>query len=149
MDRSDLAAFLAGERSDEVAFFLSEDVVSDPDSLGEYAVDGGVLLVVDGERGRRLFGDLTGADAMGFAQTAMGRTGSIDDDLTGGACPDGPGDEHRVRIVFAFAEEQNDEVDGIYSEGDVIHAYAQCACGAAYSDRWLVGGDGDGADGGT
>ncbi|MDY6818428.1 MAG: DUF5807 family protein [Halobacteriales archaeon] len=139
MDRSDLTAFLAGERPDDVAFFLADDVLSSPESLAEYAVEGGVLLVVDGERGRNLFSELTGTDAMGFAQTAMGRTGSIDDDLTGGDCPDGPGDAHEVRIIFAFAEEQNDEVGGIYAEGDVIHAYAHCACGAAYSDRWIVG----------
>jgi hypothetical protein len=29
-------------------------------------------------------------------------------------------------------------VGGVYAEGDVVHAYAQCACGTAYSDRWVV-----------
>ncbi|WP_214676352.1 DUF5807 family protein, partial [Escherichia coli] len=38
----------------------------------------------------------------------------------------------------AFAEAQNEEVGGIYAEGDVIHAYAKSSEGAAFSDRWVV-----------
>ena len=46
---------------------------------------------------------------------------------------------HDTRFVFAFAEEQNEEVEGLYNEGDVIHAYVQCTCGTAYSEKWLAG----------
>ncbi|MWV63722.1 hypothetical protein GRS48_02625 [Halorubrum sp. JWXQ-INN 858] len=47
--------------------------------------------------------------------------------------------DHEVRFVFAFAEGQNEEVGGIYAEGDVVHAYAHCACGESYSHKWVVG----------
>ncbi|MFW6382849.1 MAG: DUF5807 family protein, partial [Haloferacaceae archaeon] len=65
--------------------------------------------------------------------------GLIDADLTGGTCPEeASGGEHTPRFVFAFAEERNEEVGGIYAEGDVIHAYAHCECGTSYSDKWVV-----------
>ncbi|MFP9191338.1 DUF5807 family protein [Natronosalvus vescus] len=135
-------AFLAGERLEDVALFLAESYVSD-DRLADYGetVEGGVLIVVDGERGRNAFNAATGTDAMGFARQAMEHEGIIDDDLAGGTCPDNPDEgDHAVQFVFAFAEAQNEDVGGVYGEGDVIHAYARCTCGTAYSDRWVVQG---------
>ena len=134
------AQFLAGERPDDVALFLADSYVSD-DRLEQFGdrVDDGVVIVVDGERGRNAFQAATGTGAMEFAKSAMGREGGIDDDLAGGTCPDAAeGGDHAVQFVFAFAEEQNEDVGGIYAEGDVVHAYAQCTCGTAYSDRWNV-----------
>ena len=97
-------------------------------------------MIVDGESGRNAFEAATGTDAMGFAKTAMQREGEIVRDLTDGTCPnaeaDSGGEEHEPQFIFAFAEEQNEDVGGIYAEGPVVHAYAQCACGTAYSDRW-------------
>ncbi len=43
-----------------------------------------------------------------------------------------------MKFIFSFAEAQNEEVGGIYEEGDVVHAYAKCTCGTTYSDRWVV-----------
>ncbi|WP_408957135.1 DUF5807 family protein [Natrinema sp. 74] len=130
--------FLAGERPDDVALFLADSYVSD-DRLERFGdrVDDGMLIVVDGESGRSAFQAATGTGAMEFAKSAMSNEGEIDDGLTDGRCPDADdGEEHAVQFVFAFAEEQNEEVGGIYAEGDVVHAYAQCSCGTAYSDRW-------------
>ncbi len=132
--------FLAGERLDDVALFLSDSFVED-DRLERFGerVDGGTLIVVDGERGRNAFQAATGVGAMEFAGSAMGVDGLVDGDLTGGTCPDeADGGDHDVQFVFAFAEAQNEEVGGIYADGDVVHAYAQCTCGTAYSDRWTV-----------
>lgn len=159
------AEFLAAERPDDVALYLADSYVSD-DRLERFGerVDGGVLLVVDGERGRNAFRAATGTGAMEFAGKAMKVDGDIDADLTGGTCPNqGAADsttgknaegveddedhvtegaesdeDHATQFVFAFAEEQNEEVGDLYAEGDVVHAYAQCSCGAAYSDRWVV-----------
>ena len=133
--------FLAGKRPDDVALFLADSFVEDErlESYGQ-PVDGGILIVVDGESGRNAFEAATGTGAMEFAGAAMGIEGIIDDDLTGGTCPDEPeGGDHDVEFVFAFAEEQNEEVGGIYADGDVIHAYAMCSCGLAYSDKWVAG----------
>ncbi|MFB6172769.1 MAG: DUF5807 family protein [Haloarculaceae archaeon] len=138
------AAFLRGDRPDDVLVYLPDRSVSDPDALadhGERAADG-TVLVLPGERGRAAFQRATGIDPMTFAQRAMQTEGEIDPDCTGGTCPaadpgDPPGD-HRIRFVFAFAEEQNEEAGGRYAAGDVVHAYAHCSCGAAYSDRWVV-----------
>jgi len=132
--------FLAGERPDDVALFLADSYVSD-DRLEQFGerVDNGTLIVVDGERGRNAFKAATGTGAMEFAKSAMSTEGEIDDDLAGGQCPDADVDgdaEHAVQYVFAFAEEQNESVGGIYADGDVVHAYAQCTCGTAFSDRW-------------
>ncbi|RQH03542.1 DUF5807 family protein [Natrarchaeobius oligotrophus] len=132
--------FLAGERLDDVALYLADSYVSD-DRLERFGtrVDDGVLIVVDGERGRNAFRAATGTGAMEFAQSAMGLEGIVDDELTDGQCPEAPGDDdHEVQFVFAFAEERNEDVGGIYAEGDVVHAYARCSCGTAYSDRWNV-----------
>lgn len=134
--------FLAGERLDDVLLYLAEDALSGSERIAEHGEEagGGYVLVLDGEQGRNVFATATGMDAMQFAQRAMGSDGEIDADLAGSVCPhaDEAG-EHATRIVFAFAEGQNDDVEGIYNEGDVIHAYAHCTCGAAYSDRWVVG----------
>jgi|AntRauTorcE11898_2_1112593.scaffolds.fasta_scaffold03444_4 hypothetical protein len=150
--------FLAGERLEDVALFLAEDQLDESGKLAEAGeeVDGGVVLVRPGEQGRKLFSAGTGQDAMAFAKEAMGeggsidersssanqnakRSGSVDADLTGGECPAGDGDEHQVTYVFAFAEAENHDVGGMYADGDVIHAYAKCACGESYSEKWVVG----------
>ena len=145
-DQRTVDAFLAGDRPDDVALFLAESYVSDA-RLAEFGmtVDDGTLIVVDGERGRGAFQAATGTGAMEFAGGAMKREGEIDRTLTGGVCPDegededGNGDgDHTIQFLFAFAEAQNEEVGGLYADGPVIHAYAQCACGTAYSDRWLA-----------
>jgi hypothetical protein len=138
MSDTDLDAFLAGDRLDHVALYLTDDYLDDEGTLADYgtAVDGGVVLVVPGEKGRRLFSAGTGMDAMEFAKQAMGTEGTVDRDLKGGTCPDcGEG----AAFVLAFAEARNEEVGGIYAEGDVIHAYAACPDGTAFSDRWIVG----------
>jgi hypothetical protein len=138
MSDDDLDAFLAGDRLDHVALYLTDDYLDDEGTLADYgtAVDGGVVLVVPGEKGRSLFSAGTGMDAMEFAKQAMGTEGAVDRDLKGGTCPDcGEG----AAFVLAFAEAQNEEVGGIYAEGDVIHAYAACPDGTAFSDRWVVG----------
>jgi hypothetical protein len=137
---SSLQEFLAGERPEDVAFYLAESFVDDPAALADHGelVDGGVVVVVDGERGRSAFQSAAGVDPMQFSQAAMGTESHVDRDLTGGDCPEGDGDGHRVRFVFAFAEEQNEDVGDLYAEGDVVHAYARCDCGASYSDRWVA-----------
>ncbi|MFC4439508.1 MULTISPECIES: DUF5807 family protein [Natrialbaceae] len=132
------AEFLAGERPDDVALFLADSYVSDErfEKFGD-PVENGIVMVVDGESGRNAFEAATGTDAMGFAKTAMQREGAIVEDLTDGTCPNADDDErHEPQFIFAFAEEQNEDVGGIYAEGAVVHAYAQCTCETAYSDRW-------------
>ncbi|WP_276273818.1 DUF5807 family protein [Haloarcula litorea] len=134
--------FLAGERPEDVLFFLHEDAVSNPGALAEYAdaVGDGHVLVLPGDDGRSAFQSATGIDPMALAQEAMDTEGDVHDDLTGGACPAaGEGETHGTRFVFAFAEEQNEDVGGIYADGDVIHAYAVCECGQRYSDKWVAG----------
>ncbi|WP_158853476.1 DUF5807 family protein [Halorhabdus sp. CUG00001] len=141
---TDREAFLAGDRPDDVAVFLHEAAVSNPEALESYAesVEGGVVLVLPGEDGRSAFQSATDIDPMALAQEAMDTEGHIDDDLTGGTCPvaeDDPDGDHTVRFVFAFAEAQNEDVGGLYADGDVIHAYAACACGQRYSEKWVAG----------
>jgi len=136
--------FLAGQRPEDVAFFLHEDAVKNLDALEDYAetVEDGVVLVLPGENGRNAFQTAAGTDPMELAQAAMDTKGTIAPDLTGGSCPvaeDDPDADHTTRFVFAFAEEQNEEVGGIYAEGDVVHAYAVCNCGQRYSQKWVVG----------
>jgi hypothetical protein len=154
-------AFLAGERPGDVAMVLADSYLRNAEALADRAdrVDGGYVIVVDGERGRRLFPKVAGGAPMEFAQEATKREGTVDRDLAGGACPaaeedgtdgddaaggDGEGEAHAVRFVLAFAQEQTDDVGGPYEEGDVIHAYARCSCGVAYSDRWVAGDEADG-----
>ena len=133
---SKLDEFLAGDRLDDVALFLTHDYLDSEGRLATYgeAVDGGVVLVVDGEQGRSLFKSGTGMDAMQFAKEAMDTAGDIDRDLAGGTPPDGG----EIQFIFAFAEARNEEVGGLYAEGDVIHAYAYSTDGTAFSDRWVV-----------
>lgn len=128
--------FLVGERPEDVALYLADSFV-DGDGLARHGerVDGGVVLVVEGEQGRSVFKTATGMDAMGFAKQAMGTDGDIARDLSGGDCPDCDGNP---QFIFAFAEEQNEEVGGLYAEGDVVHAYAYCDCGTAYADKWVA-----------
>jgi len=142
-------SFLAGDSPDDVLMYLSETAVSNVETLAKRGerVPGGVVLVVDGERGRAAFERAVGVDPMAFAGTAMRTEGRIDPDCTGGVCPDaetggpvmGNDTDHSIRFLFAFAEERNEEAGGLYAEGDVVHAYAQCSCGAAYSEKWVAG----------
>lgn len=141
---SKLDEFLAGERLEDVALYLTHDYLDEGGKIANYGedVENGVVLVVPGDDGRGMFSAGTGMDAMEFAQSAMGEGGAVDPDLSGGDCPaadDEPDENHGVKFVFAFAEAQNEEVGGLYAEGDVIHAYAQCECGERYSDRWVTG----------
>ncbi|MFC7323640.1 DUF5807 family protein [Halorubrum rutilum] len=143
---SKLDAFLAGERLDDVVFYLNDAYLDDDSRLRNVGTetDGGVRLILDGETGRSAFEAGTGMGAMEFAKTAMGAEGEIARSLDGGECPfaddaGGDPDGHAVSFVFAFAEAQNEEVGGLYAEGDVVHAYARCACGESYSHKWIVG----------
>ena len=163
---SELDEFLAGDRPDDVVLFLSDAFLEADSALYDMGTetDEGVVLVVEGEKGRRAFQAGTGMEAMQFAKTAMGTDGEIAPDLSGGVCPaaegaDGAGHEagtadagpadretetddavadHRTEFIFAFAEAENPEVGGLYAEGDVVHAYVACSCGATYSDKWVA-----------
>jgi hypothetical protein len=136
--------FLAGERPDDVLLYFNEQDVDGIESLvdlGE-AVETGAVLVVDGEQGRGAFQSATGVDPLSLPNVAERTENAIDPTLTDGDCPEDDGDEaetHRVKFLFAFAEEQNEEVGDIYAEGDVIHAYAVCTCGTTYGERWVAG----------
>jgi hypothetical protein len=125
--------------------YLADDAVSNPGALethGERA-DGGTVLVLPGDRARDVFGRAAGIDPMALAREAMDTEGEVWRDCTGGVCPareeDGGGSAHRARLVFAFAEAQNEDVGGLYAEGSVIHAYVACACGERYSEKWVAG----------
>ena len=133
-------SFLAGDRPDDVLVYLHEGGVGSVGHLLEIGtrVEDGIVLVLPGTEGKAAFGSATGLDPMEFAGAAMDTDGDIDDDCTGGTCPEGDGDDHYARFVFAFAEEQNDGVGGLYAEGDVMHAYAACDCGTTYSEKWVV-----------
>jgi hypothetical protein len=142
---TDREQFLAGDRPDDVCFFLHEAAVSGIDALagrGE-RTDRGVVLVVPGDTGREAFQSVTGIDPMGFAQEAMEAEGEVRRDLTGGVCPERDAREpetgHEARLLFAFAEAENEAAGGLYAEGDVIHAYVACECGARYSEKWVAG----------
>ena len=137
---SRLAAFLAGDHVDDIAIVLSDGFVENREALEGHAesVDGGLALVLPGERGRAVFERVTGSDPMAFARAAN-REGRVDRDLAGGDCPEGDGtSDHHPAILLAFAESRNEEAGGLYAEGDVIHAYVRCACGTRYSDRWVA-----------
>jgi len=158
---TDREQFLAGDRPDDVCFFLHEAAVSGIDALSDRGerTDEGVVLVVPGDAGPEAFQSATGIDPMAFAREAMDTEGEVRRDLTGGVCPEcrgrdstGEGNEaadgtddrgadgHEARLLFAFAEERNEAAGGLYAEGDVIHAYVACECGARYSEKWLAGG---------
>lgn len=143
---SNLDEFLAGERLDDVVFYVSDAYLDDDSRLRQVGEEtaGGVRLILDGETGRSAFQAGTGMGAMEFAKTAMNAEGEIARSLDDGACPfaDDAGDDadpHEIRFVFAFAEAQNEEVGGLYAEGDVVHAYAHCTCGESYSHKWVIG----------
>ncbi|XVH32694.1 DUF5807 family protein [Haloferacaceae archaeon DSL9] len=142
---SNLAEFLAGERLDDVAIYISEEYLDENLMVANYGeeVETGTVLVVPGDEGRAAFSQGTGLDPMRFAGAAMGREGQIHERLDGGVCPDDdetePEDEHRVEFIFAFAEAENQEVGGLYADGDVIHAYAHCSCGTNFSQKWIAG----------
>lgn len=141
---SKLEEFLSGERPDDVALFITYDHLDEQGKIANYGedVDDGVVIVVPGDDGRQMFAAGTGLDAMEFARKAMGTEGNIDRDLGGGTCPNADaGGDHRAKFIFAFEEEQNEEVGGLYAEGEVVHAYAQCTCGTSYSDRWVASGE--------
>ena len=140
---SKLDEFLAGDRHEDVALFLTDEYLDSDGNLrrlGEEVADG-YVLVVNGDDGRSAFSAGTGMDAMEFSRTAMEEDGHVDRDLGGGECPaaDGDDEDHRAEFIFAFSEAQNEEVGGLYARGEVVHAYAHCACGANYSDKWVVG----------
>lgn len=141
MDKLD--EFIAGERLEDVAIYIDEGQLGDDHNLGDAGaeVDTGIILVVPGEAGRNAFQQATGIGAMEFAKEAMGRDGKIESTLAGGICPDDDGDdgEHTIEFVLSFAEAENEEVGGLYAEGDVIHAYAHCSCGVNFSQKWLAG----------
>lgn len=136
-------AFLAGERHEDIAVFIHADAATDLDALADHGtdVDDGMVIVVPGDRGRSVFQSVAGLDPMGLASEARGTEGDVDRDLAGGDCPaaaERSDEAHHARFVFAFSEAQNEDVDGIYTEGDVVHAYVQCACGETYADKWLI-----------
>lgn len=137
---SDLETFLAGRAPDHVAIVLSERTLSNPDALDGYAepMEGARAIVVEGPRGRSVFKRATGQDPMAFARVASDRVGGVDRDLGGTDCPDADGGGHEARVVFAFAEAQNEAAGGRYAEGPVVHAYVECECGTRYADEWLV-----------
>ena len=152
---SKLDEFLAGERLDDVVFYVSDAYLDDDSRLRNVGTetDDGVRLILDGETGRSAFEAGTGMGAMEFAKEAMGAEGTIARSLDGGECPfadsieteDGDSDgaagddNHDIRFIFAFAEAQNEEVGGLYAEGNVVHAYAHCTCGESYSHKWIIG----------
>ncbi|MDZ7702450.1 MAG: DUF5807 family protein [Halobacteriales archaeon] len=141
---SDLETFLAGAAPDYVTIVLGESSLSEPEALDAYAepVGDGRALVLGGATGRSVFQQATGQDPMAFARAASDRDGHVERDLSGGDCPDAAGDEdHEPRIVFAFAEAQNEAAGGLYAEGPVIHAYVECGCGTRYADKWVVDGE--------
>jgi hypothetical protein len=137
---TDHEAFLAGDRPEDVLIYLDAAVVGDPGALADVGeqLDGGVVLVVAGDEGRQALQGAVGVDPMAFAKEASGTDGHVADDCTTGTCPAGDGEDHAVRFVFAFVEAENPEAGGLYAEGDVLHAYARCACGEAYADKWVV-----------
>ena len=141
MNDRPLDAFLRGDRPDDVVLYLADGFVDDLDRLADHGerVSDGLVIVVDGDRGRNAFRAATGRDAMTFAGRAMRTEGAIDPDLAGGTCPSCGSED--VAFVFAFAEAQNEDAGGLYAEGDVIHAYAGCSCDAAFSERWVAGDD--------
>jgi hypothetical protein len=133
--------FLAGDRHDDILVYLHEDTVGDLDALAGVAepVADGAVLVLPGDQGSAVFERATGIAPMSFAGDAMDTEGEIDPELTDGTCPSRSEAEHRVKFVFAFSEAQNEAVGDLYAEGDVLHAYAACACGTTYSDKWVIG----------
>ena len=137
-------AFLSGERPEDILIYLHGEGVGSIERLADLGVrvEDGIVLVLPGEEGRAAFERATGLDAMEFAGAAMDTDGEIASDCAGGTCPDSDGsDEHYAKFVFAFVEERNEAVGGIYAEGDVRHGYAACACGTTYSGKSVIDGE--------
>jgi hypothetical protein len=130
--------FLAGERPTDIHIFLHEDSVSNLDALEDHGerLSAGIALVLDGDEARSVFQRATGIDPMTLAQEAMKTDGEIDHDCADATCPEDG--EHTPQFIFSFAEEQNEEVGGLYADGPVIHGYVACECGTRYSDKWVV-----------
>lgn len=140
---TDRTSFLAGDRPSDIAVYLHEQSLSNPDVLSEHAeaVEDGLVLVLPGDDGRSVIQSAAGFDPMALAQAAMDTTGDVAHDLTGGTCPaatDAPDESHTIEFVFAFAEAKNEAAGGLYAEGDVIHAYAACECGERFSEKWIA-----------
>ena len=135
---SDREEFLAGERPSDIHIFLHEDSVSNAQALEAHGerVGEGIVLVMDGDKARGVFQQATEIDPMALAQEAMKEDGSVREDCIAATCPEG--EDHVPKFIFAFAEEQNEEVGGIYADGPVIHTYVACDCGTRYSDKWAV-----------
>lgn len=135
---SERESFLAGERPSDIHIFLHDESVSNIDALADHGerVEDGIALVMDGDQARTVFQESTGVDPMALAQEAMKRDGSVTENCISATCPDGS--DHTPKFIFSFAEEQNEEVGGIYADGPVIHAYVACDCGTRYSDKWVV-----------
>jgi len=135
---SERESFLAGERPSDIHIFLHDESISNAAALEDYGerVEDGVVLLMDGDQARGIFQQATGIDPMALAQEAMKRDGSVSNECTEATCPEG--EEHPPKFIFSFAEEQSEEVGGIYADGPVIHAYVACECGARYSDKWVL-----------
>jgi len=107
---SNLDEFLAGERLDDVVFYLSDAYLDDDSRLRNVGTetDGGVRLILDGETGRSAFQAGTGMGAMEFAKTAMGAEGGSRDCSTTGRVrsPRRSPTTIEIRFIFAFAEAQ-------------------------------------------
>lgn len=131
------AAFLRGDRPDDVAIFVADDY-TDTTALAERGerVDGGVLLVLPGPDGRAVFERLTDLEPMQFAREAGRTEGQIHEDLSGGTCPESA--EHTVQFILAFVQSETPSAGGKYAEGDVLHGYAACECGTAFSETRVL-----------
>jgi len=134
--------FLAGERHGDVTIFLHADANAELEDLAAAGIetDDGAFIVIDGEQGRSVFQTATGRDPVGLASEARENESHVEADLTGGECPsdEDESSDHFSKYIFAFSEAQNEAVDGIYAEGDVMHAYVVCNCGTTYADKWLL-----------
>jgi hypothetical protein len=135
---SDREEFLAGKRPSDIHIFLHDDSVSNAEALKAHGevVENGIVLLMDGDQAREVFQQATGIDPMALAQEAMKRDGEVSEECTDATCPDG--EDHIPKFIFSFAEEQNEEVGGLYADGPVIHAYVACDCGTRYSDKWVI-----------
>ncbi|MFB6254969.1 MAG: DUF5807 family protein [Halobacteriaceae archaeon] len=133
--------FLAGNRPNDIALYFANSFLDNPENLSDYGVSvaNGVILIVDGSTGRSIFNEVTGMQPMQFAQRAMQTSGSIESSLTSAECPNSTAsNNHFIKFLFAFVEEEKNNIDGIYDQGDVMHVYAFCSCDTAFSDRWVI-----------
>lgn len=133
-----LTAFRDGKRPDDIAFYVADAIVDQPERLKSVgtAVGDGTIFVLPGSKGRDVFKQTTGEAAMEFAGQAMKHSGDIAATLDAGHCP--ACEQDAVELVLAFVEQAHPEVGGRYADGPVLHAYARCGCGEYYSDSWSV-----------